>query len=247
MKYSLSLLLIAWQIVADAGEQDVVQTGYHILVASSPELLAQGRGDLWDATVQSPQSLWVDYLGTPLQANQRAYWKVQVTCEKSKGKKTVSEQTDWSDASSWGAGLLTGDNWRGNWIGLDYAMPWDVEDVHSRLSARYYRTTFETKDKQVRHATLHIAGLGLYEAFVNGHRVGDAPNSDSNVGQQVLMPAPTDYRRSTTVSMSPPIYTLRTFRTSRTFRTPQTPRTLRTFRTFRFPRTRPTGATPLSA
>lgn len=187
---------LGWQIVADAGEQDVVQTGYHILVASSPELLAQGQGDLWDATVQSPQSLWIDYLGIPLQANQRAYWKVQVTCEKSKGKKTVTEQSPWSDASSWGAGMLTGDNWRGNWIGLDYAMPWDVEDVHSRLSARYYRTTFETKDKQVRHATLHIAGLGLYEAFVNGHRVGDAPNSDSNVGQQVLMPAPTDYRRS---------------------------------------------------
>ena len=187
---------LGWQIVADAGEQDVVQTGYHILVASSPELLANNQGDLWDATVQSPQSLWIDYLGTPLQANQRAYWKVQVTCERTKGKKTVTEQSDWSDAASWGAGLLTGDNWRGNWIGLDYAMPWDVEDVHSRLSARYYRTTFETKDKQVRHATLHIAGLGLYEAFVNGQRVGDAPNSDSNIGQQVLMPAPTDYRRS---------------------------------------------------
>lgn len=187
---------LGWQIVADAGEQDVMQTGYHILVASSPELLANNQGDLWDATVQSPQSLWVDYLGTPLQANQRAYWKVQVTCERTKGKKTVTEQSDWSDASSWGAGMLTGDNWRGNWIGLDYAMPWDVEDVHSRLSARYYRTTFEMKDKQVRHATLHIAGLGLYEAFVNGKRVGDAPSSESNVGQQVLMPAPTDYRRS---------------------------------------------------
>lgn len=187
---------LGWQIVADAGEQDVVQTGYHILVASSPELLDKNNGDLWDATVQSPQSLWVDYLGTPLQANQRAYWKVQVTCERTKGKKIVTEQSDWSEASSWGAGMLTGDNWRGNWIGLDYAMPWDVEDVHSRLSARYYRTTFEMKDKQVRHATLHIAGLGLYEAFVNGKRVGDAPSSESNVGQQVLMPAPTDYRRS---------------------------------------------------
>ena len=187
---------LGWQIVADAGEQDVMQTGYHILVASSLELLANNQGDLWDATVQSPQSLWVDYLGMPLQANQRAYWKVQVTCERTKGKKTVTEQSPWSDASSWGAGLLTGDNWRGNWIGLDYAMQWDVEDVHSRLSARYYRTTFEMKDKQVRHATLHIAGLGLYEAFVNGKRVGDAPSSESNVGQQVLMPAPTDYRRS---------------------------------------------------
>ncbi|MBO4753074.1 MAG: family 78 glycoside hydrolase catalytic domain [Bacteroidales bacterium] len=187
---------LGWQIVADAGEQDVVQTSYHILVASSPELMAKGQGDLWDASVASPQSLWIDYLGTPLKPNQRAYWKVQVTCERAKGKKTVSEQSDWSDISTWGAGLLNDGNWRGNWIGFDYAMPWDVENEHSQLSARYYRTTFQTQGKQIRHATLHIAGLGLYEAFVNGQRVGDVPDSKNHLGQQVLMPAPTDYRRS---------------------------------------------------
>ena len=187
---------LSWQIVADNSEQSVVQTSYHILVASSPELLANDQGDLWDASVASEQSLWVDYLGTPLKANQRAYWKVQAVCQKLKGKKNVSEQTPWSEVSSWGAGLQNGPGWQGSWIGFDHPMTWDVETEHSRLSARYYRTTFQPKDKPIRHATLHIAGLGVYEAYLNGQRIGDAPEADSHVGQQVLMPAPTDYRRS---------------------------------------------------
>jgi alpha-L-rhamnosidase len=64
-------------------------------------------------------------------------------------------------------------------------MPWDVVAEHSRLSARYLRQEFSL-DKDVRQATLYISGLGMYEAFINGQRVGE----------QVLAPAPTDYRRT---------------------------------------------------
>ena len=85
----------------------------------------------------------------------------------------------------WNVGLLTESDWRGRWIGLDRAMPWDREEEHSRLSARYLRTEFQV-DKPVRQATLYISGLGLYECFINGQRVGD----------QVLAPMPTDYRRT---------------------------------------------------
>jgi len=69
---------------------------------------------------------------------------------------------------------------------MEHANAWDREDEHSRLSARYLRQTFDTGDKPVRRATLYICGLGLYEAYVNGHRVSD----------DVLTPAPTDYRRT---------------------------------------------------
>lgn len=190
---------LGWQLEADADEKDVVQTRYHILVASSPELLQSGQGDLWDAEVESNQSLWIDYRGKKLKPNQRAYWKVQThyTTTNAKGKQ-VSGHTAWSEPSCWGAGLLNEGNWRGNWIGLDYAMPWDVEDVHSRLSARYYRTSFMPQTgKEIEHATLHISGLGLYEASINGLKVGHAANPErSRVGESVLTPAPTDYRRS---------------------------------------------------
>ena len=185
---------LGWQLTADDGEHDVVQTGYHLLVASHPDTLALGHGDLWDVTADTQQSLWIAYQGVALKPNQRAYWKVQVRYTMQKGKKGT---TAWSEPSMWGAGLLNDGNWKGAWIGMDHAMPWDVEAEHSRLSARYYRTTFDTKSsKEVRHATLHIAGLGLYEAYINGKRLGGAPQKGTHVGKQVLAPAPTDYRKS---------------------------------------------------
>lgn len=174
---------LGWQLMADADEQDVLQTSYHILVASHPDTLAQDRGDLWDAQVTSDQSLWIDYQGTPLRPNQRAYWKVRVDYSVGKGH---AQSTPWSEVASWGAGLLNEGNWKGQWIGYDHANLWDVEDVHSRLSARYFRTIWKRSAKKVRQATLHIAGLGLYEATLNGRKVS----------QDKLAPAPTNYDKS---------------------------------------------------
>ena len=39
---------LSWRIESD--EQNVIQTAYHILVASSPELLEQEKGDIWAQT-----------------------------------------------------------------------------------------------------------------------------------------------------------------------------------------------------
>ncbi len=98
---------------------------------------------------------------------------------------TNKGDSDWSDVAMWNVGLLYEADWQGRWIGLDRKMSWDEETEHSRLSARYLRKEFEL-DKQVAKATLYICGLGMYEAFINGKRIGD----------QVLAPAPTDYRRT---------------------------------------------------
>ena len=183
---------LGWQIVADGGEKNVVQTAYHIQVASSRANLEQGKPDLWESEQTSGQSLYIPYRGTALKANQRCYWRVRVKVkaqgEKGKalgGKLKDNQYTAWSPVSEWGVGLLNEGNWRGRWIGLDRANAWDTEDVHSRLSARYFRTGFQTR-KPVLRATLHIAGLGLYEASLNGQKVG----------HDVMTPAPTDYTKS---------------------------------------------------
>jgi len=172
----------SWQIMADADERNITQTQYHIQVASSRELLEQNKPDLWEVSKASDQSQYITYEGKTLKANQRCFWRVQVDTKQS-NKST--QRSAWSEISEWGVGLLNEGNWKGYWIGLDHANEWDIEDVHSRLSARYYRTTFSPK-QTIKRATLHIAGLGLYEAFLNGTRIG----------QDVLCPAPTDYRKS---------------------------------------------------
>ena len=59
------------------------------------------------------------------------------------------------------------------------------ETAHSRLSARYLRKEFSIS-KPIKRATVFICGLGLYELFINGQHIGN----------QVLTPAPTDYRKN---------------------------------------------------
>ena len=63
---------LGWQLESD--KQNVMQTAYHILVASSPELLAQDKGDIWDSgKVQSSSSQWIQYAGKPLKSNDLCY------------------------------------------------------------------------------------------------------------------------------------------------------------------------------
>ena len=51
--------------------------------------------------------------------------------------------------------------------------------------ARYLRKEFQNPSA-VKRATVYISGLGLYELYINGKKIGD----------QVLAPNPTDYRKS---------------------------------------------------
>jgi hypothetical protein len=55
-----------------------VQTGYHIIVASSQNLASADTGDMWDSgIVTSSNSLNVVYGGTTLQPNTSYFWRVQ--------------------------------------------------------------------------------------------------------------------------------------------------------------------------
>jgi alpha-L-rhamnosidase len=167
---------LSWEIYSK--ERGVIQESYQIIVSSSQAGLASGKGDLWDTgKILSGESVHVAYAGLPLESRTSCFWKVKVWTNKG-----VSE---WSDSAFWTMGLFSYD-WRGKWIGLDRFFPWDdAENKFSRLSARYFRKTFVVK-KEVRRATAYIAGLGLYELYVNGKRIGD----------QVLAPSPTDYTQS---------------------------------------------------
>lgn len=167
---------LSWQIKSE--KKNVMQTAYHILVASSTEKLLKGEGDLWDSgRIASSEAHLVSYQGKPVASNKRYYWKVKVW--------TTQGETAWSEPAFWTMGLLTETHWRGQWIGMDEAAPWDSETQWSRLSARYLRKEF-TLTKEVKQATVHIAGMGLYELCINGAKVGD----------QVLAPNPTDYRKT---------------------------------------------------
>ena len=55
------------------------QTAYQVLVASTPEKLADDDGDLWDSgKVVTDQSTQVVYAGKPLESRMRCCWKVRL-------------------------------------------------------------------------------------------------------------------------------------------------------------------------
>ena len=137
---------LSWRIESD--EQNVMQTAYHILVASSADLLAQEKGDIWDSgKIESDASQWIAYQGKPLKRNARYYWKVKVY--------TNRGEADWSAPAFWSMGLLNEADWQGQWIGLDRAASGDSETQWSRLAARYLRKEFALS-KEVKLSLIHI-------------------------------------------------------------------------------------------
>ena len=166
---------LSWELSSDA--RDVQQTAYHILVASSIEKLNAGEGDLWDSgNVECGSSVYIPYAGAELKSGMECYWKVKVTTNKGVGQ--------WSESAFWSMGLLNASDWKAEWIGLDKSFKDDCLVGYTRLAARYFRKEFDL-DKEVAKATLYISGLGLYEAFINGNRIGT----------QELSPTATDYTK----------------------------------------------------
>ncbi|TKC10921.1 alpha-rhamnosidase [Pedobacter polaris] len=166
----------AWHIIS--AERNVMQTAYQILVSSTPEKLNANEGDLWDSgKINENASIQVAYNGKELTSRLRCYWKVKVW--------TNNGQSEWSANNSFTMGLLYYKDWPKGWIGFDRAFPWDNTKTDSRLSARYYRKEFQSA-KQIKYATASIIGLGLYELYINGKKVGN----------DVLSPTPTDYTKN---------------------------------------------------
>ncbi len=160
-----------------SSKKDVVQQSYRILVSSTMVNAEKQIGDLWDSgEVTSEQQLLVPYAGIKLRANQRAFWQVRVITNKGK--------SDWSPIASFGVGLMAESQWKSRWIGHEGLFPGEQEGLHTRLSARYLRHDFKIQ-KKVAQATAYVVGLGLYELHLNGKKVGN----------QVLSPVPTDYRK----------------------------------------------------
>lgn len=168
---------LSWKI--NSTERNVAQVSYQILVASSPEKLKKNEGDLWDSgVVDTDETLNIVYKGKKLQSRDKCFWKVKVS--------TSNGETAWSKPATWTIGLLDISDWQAKWTGLEKEFEGDVtEGGHKRLSARYFRKEFAAENK-IQQAVLYISGLGLYEAYINGKRIGT----------QVLAPTVTDYTKS---------------------------------------------------
>ncbi len=155
----------SWELKSSRRGQ--MQSAYQILVASSEEKINANIGDKWDSgKVTSDKSVNIPYEGSTLTSGEKCYWKVR--CWDKDGR-----PGPYSEPATFEMGLLNESDWEGKWIGADVS-----------ISAPLLRKEFDIT-KGVKRARVYICGLGWYELYINGEKVGD----------HVLDPATTDYTK----------------------------------------------------
>jgi alpha-L-rhamnosidase len=135
---------LSWRLPAGARSQDA----YQVEIGGVPA-----------ARQDSSASVLVPWPGQPLGSRQAVSWRVRVW--------TDAGESDWSPPSSVETGLLEPSDWSARWI-----EPAEAERrPHGERPAFVLHTEIEVDSFSP--ARLYATAHGIYEAFLNGVRVGD--------------------------------------------------------------------------
>jgi alpha-L-rhamnosidase len=181
---------LSWVVSTGGTQRGVLQSAYHVLVASTPELLRKDEGDLWDSgKVVSDQSTQVVYTGKDLKAVQDCFWKVKLWDQS-------GEESSWSETAQWTMGLLKPSDWQAKWIGYESsAQTPDPAAAAMKKALRldglkwvwasgakpgeqppgkaYFRKVIQIPaERPFEKATFILAGDDGFQLFVNGHAAG---------------------------------------------------------------------------
>lgn len=182
---------LSWKIQAAENVRGVYQTAYQIIVKSD----APDKEDniIWDSGKKaSSESNGVAYGGPRLKSQQHYTWKARIWDEN-------DISSGWSDEYHWGMGIIRQDEWKGEWIKSDMELYDYQEELkkmpdHARQHSRniwkrtddirkmtedvteapvvWLRKEFNLQ-KKLHRATAYVSGLGFYELYLNGKRLGD--------------------------------------------------------------------------
>lgn len=162
---------LSWNL--ESKKRNQKQTAYQVLVSESEKNLDKNIGDYWDTGKdESDVSIFLEYAGKALKSRDRLYWKVKVW-------NSEDEESVWSEVSKWEMSFLELSDWQAKWIGISE----DKDPISAKTNpAPYFRKEIDIRNK-IKSAKVYVSGLGYYELYLNGEKVGD----------EVLAPAQTNY------------------------------------------------------
>ncbi|MBN2355872.1 family 78 glycoside hydrolase catalytic domain, partial [candidate division KSB1 bacterium] len=169
---------LSWIIESD--RRGTHQSARRVRVASSAQILAEGRADLWDSgRIDDDRTTHIIYEGPLLTSRMTCHWQVEIWDDQ--GTSIVSEPAMWT------MGLLEGSDWQADWIAAD---PDYLERAEHAKRATltepgtppWFRQVF-TSHGTIQKATLYTSARGLLELSINGQRIGN----------DIFVPEWTDY------------------------------------------------------
>jgi len=181
----------SWVLKSDKPGE--IQTAYQIIIGSDKEITRKYIGDIWHSgKILSGESIWISYPGPKLEPGKEYFWRVRVWNENDK-------PAPWSTIGNFVTGLFDNTDWNNaRWIGYE-----DIPDslllvpgvngagnnigrvAVKRTIVPYFRKEFSL-EKKIRQAFVFVSGLGQYELYINGEKIGD----------NFLSPGWSDYRKT---------------------------------------------------
>jgi alpha-L-rhamnosidase len=145
----------SWQVAAGTAK-NVLQSAYQVKVYT-----ADDNKLIWNSNkVSGSESIYVPYKGPALTSRTSYVWQVMVWDNK-------GHASPWSKKATWRMGLLSPTDWKASWIGPGYA-----GDTVNKPSPMFRKGI--TLNKTIKSAFAYITAHGLYEAQINGAKIGDA-------------------------------------------------------------------------
>jgi len=157
----------SWKIRAD--QRGISQKAYQIIVGESLDEIKKGTGKCWDSgKVKSGRTVNIAYEGIPLKSDREYFWCVRIW--------TNEDRPVRSEPARFHTGLFHPSDWKAQWITAG------EEIIHA---SPLLRKEFAV-GKKVKQAFAFVSACGYDEFYLNGKKVGD----------HVLDPAITDYRKT---------------------------------------------------
>ncbi len=135
---------------------DYSQASFELCIATSSGLLASGKADVWSSgRIESGRS-FAAFPGKTLESGKQYFWQVRTFDPD--GRELLSPVASFRTAKMEEA------EWTAHWITDGHDMNYGPSPM--------FRKSF-TVGKKVKQAYACVTGVGFYELFVNGKRVGD--------------------------------------------------------------------------